>query len=201
MQLPAHSPFADIPARSWLTWLVLAGLLLSFASAEAAFRCGRHLVEKGNWKVEVRERCGDPDYVATYPTTTLPGIGIVGELEHWYYNPGPREFIRRLEFRDGKLHREESLGYGFLGDSAGPCTPATIKEGMSEFELIAHCGDPLSRRVEWQILSHGKGHVGHGYSVVPVQEWLYGFGDNRFRRVVTLKDGTVTHMETADKPR
>ncbi|WP_404364727.1 DUF2845 domain-containing protein [Marinobacter sp.] len=198
MQLSVHGPFTGTSSRTWLTVAVLVSMLIASFCAEAAFRCGRHLVEKGHWKVEVRERCGDPDYIATYPTATLPGIGVTGELEHWYYNPGPQGFIRRLEFRDGKLRRDESMGYGFRGESAGPCTPAVINEGMSEFELIAHCGEPLSRRVEWRSLSPGHGHVGH--RVVPVQEWLYGFGENRFRRVITLKNGTVTDMESVDKP-
>ena len=37
--------------------------------------------------------------------------------------------------------------------------------------------------------------------VVPVQEWLYEFSGQQFRRVVVLRNGRVIRMEQADKPR
>lgn len=134
-----------------LWFLLLPGLVALPGTANGAFRCGSSLVDVGDWPVEVEERCGAPDYVATYPTATIPGVGVVGEVEHWYYNPGPQGFIRRLEFRDGKLHREHSLGYGFAGDSAGDCSPARLQDGVSEFEMVAYCGEPVSRRVTWKL--------------------------------------------------
>lgn len=185
--------------------LVLFGLLVS-AQAGAGFRCGTSLVDVGDWPVEVEERCGEPDYVATYPSAAVPGIGVVEDVEHWYYNRGPRKFIRRLEFRNGKLHREETLGYGFAGNSPGPCEPSALGAGTSEFEVITRCGDPLSSRVEWSVLSHHPGHGGGSrhssvQGLVPVQEWLYEFGSQQFRRVVVLRNGRVIRLERADKPR
>ena len=120
-----------------LLLLVLPGLAALPGAANGAFRCGSSLVDVGDWPVEVEERCGAPDYVATYPAAPVPGIGVVGEVEHWYYNPGPQGFIRRLEFRNGKLRHEHSLGYGFAGDSAGDCSPARLQSGLSEFEMVA----------------------------------------------------------------
>ncbi|MFW5825275.1 MAG: DUF2845 domain-containing protein [Marinobacter sp.] len=76
-------------------YLLLIGLLAA-APASAAFRCGASLADIGDWPVEVEERCGEPDYMATYPSATIPGIGVVEDIEHWYYNRGPRKFIRRL---------------------------------------------------------------------------------------------------------
>ena len=180
--------------------------LLSIAvvptSASAAFRCGTSLVDVGDWPVEVEERCGVPDYVATYPSAVLQGIGVVREVEHWYYNPGPQGFIRRLEFRDGVLRSEHSLGYGFAGDNDGDCSAARVQQGTTEFELVARCGEPVSKRVTWQTLPSGHHH---GYSgtqaLFPVEEWLYEFGDNRFRRIITLQNGRITQVETAKKPR
>ena len=179
----------------------LAGLVVC-TPAIAGFRCGSSLVDIGDWPVEVEEHCGEPDYVATYPSTTIAGIGVVEEVEHWYYNLGPRQFIRRLEFRNGKLQREDTLGYGFAGDSPGPCTPSAIGVGTSEFEVVSRCGEPLSSRVEWSTLP-GPGGIPDATAVqgvVPVQEWLYDFGRNQFRRVVVLKNGRVVRLEKADKP-
>lgn len=183
----------------------LVGLTLALclaATAEASVRCGAALVDIGDWPVEVRESCGEPDYVARYPSATLPGIGVVEEVEHWYYNRGPRQFIRRLEFRNGRLQREESLGYGFSGDSPGPCTPSAIGSGTSEFEVVARCGQPIDSRVEWSALTvpGNYNHQNTLQGVVPVQQWLYEFGSNEFRRVVVLRNGRVVRLERADKP-
>lgn len=171
------------------------------AMGGASVRCGASLVDIGDWPVEVEESCGEPDYVATYPSATIPGIGVVEEVEHWYYNRGPGQFVRRFEFRNGKLQREDTLGYGFTGDSPGPCTPASIDTGTSEYEVVARCGQPLASRLEWSALSSPgafRNDVVHG--VVPIQEWLYEFGSNQFRRVVVLRNGRVVRLERADKP-
>ncbi|WP_420389427.1 DUF2845 domain-containing protein [Marinobacter sp.] len=185
-----------------LMFLVFPGIVALPGAAHGAFRCGSSLVDVGDWPVEVEERCGAPDYVATYPTATVPGIGIVGEVEHWYYNPGPQGFIRRLEFRNGKLRHEHSLGYGFAGDSAGDCSPARLQSGLSEFEMVAYCGEPLSRRVTWETVGRGSTVNGHyrAEQLVPVEEWLYETGKTQFRRIVKLRNGRVVHVETAKKP-
>lgn len=172
-------------------------LLLVVAPVAAAdgMRCGSDLISTGDWPVEVREVCGEPDYVATYPQQVLDGIGLVRELQHWYYNPGAREFIRRLVFRDGELRRIDSLGYGFHRSSS--CSAREIREGMSEFELLLLCGEPEERRVDWRVYRTG---THHSTNVKPVAEWLYNFGDTRFRRVVRLEDGNVRAVERRDKP-
>lgn len=186
-----------------LMLMILPGLAALPGVANGAFRCGTSLVDVGDWPVEVEERCGAPDYVATYPTATVPGVGVVGEVEHWYYNPGPQGFIRRLEFRDGELKRESSLGYGFSGDSAGDCSPVRLRDGLSEFEMVAYCGEPVSRRVTWETVGRGSGAAGHyrPKTLVPVEEWLYETGKSQFRRIVTLRNGRITQVETTKKPR
>ena len=181
---------------------MVALMLVMPAIAAASVRCGASLVDIGDWPVEVQESCGKPDYIATYPSASIPGIGVVEEMEYWYYNRGPRQFMRRFEFRNGKLQREDTLGYGFSGDSPGPCTPSAIDAGTSEFEVVSRCGEPLSSRVEWSAMSGPRehGNTGTVQGVVPVQEWLYEFGPNLFRRVVVLKNGRVVRLEKADKP-
>ncbi|SFR56681.1 Protein of unknown function [Marinobacter daqiaonensis] len=187
----------------WLAKICLVLIGLSGTTmASAGVRCGSSLVEIGEWPLEVKESCGEPDYVASYPGTTIPGVGVVEEIEHWYYNRGPQQFIRRLEFRNDRLQRVETLGYGFAGTTPGPCSPEAIGPGTSEFELVARCGEPLGSRVEWRVLSAGEaGNITAPLQgIVPVQEWLYEFGDNRYRRVVILRNGRVQRLEKADKP-
>ncbi len=175
-------------------------LLLTISPVSAAFRCGNALVSQGDWPLEVEERCGEPDYVATYPQAVVPGLGVVQTEEHWYYNRGPQSFIRRLVFRNGKLHREDSLGYGFYPDNAGPCTTGTLREGISEFEVVARCGQPLSKQVTWQVVTPNHTGLAHRSYPVPVEEWLYELGNTQFRRVITLRNGRVMDVESTKKP-
>lgn len=184
-------------------WLLMMALLPALPAA-AAFRCGSALVDIGDWPVEVRERCGEPDYVAVYPAEVVPGLGIVDTVEHWYYNPGPHRLIRRLVFRNGRLYREESQGYGFVAGEGERCSSRFLREGLSEFEVVSRCGEPLSRRLYWRAFGNGwPGYPTAGalVTVIPVQEWLYEFGRNEFRRVVVMHNGLVVDVQTDDKPR
>lgn len=181
--------------------VVMALLILwGVSPAHGSFRCGTSLVSIGDWPVEVRERCGDPDYVARYPSAALPGLGIVQEVEHWYYNRGPQRFIRRLEFRNGALQREDTLGYGFRGESPGACTPGALESGLSEFEVVARCGEPLARRTEWRAFG-GDRYGLTAQALIPTETWLYDFGARHFRREVILENGRVTRVETGNRPR
>ena len=95
-----------------------------------------------------------------------------------------------------------SLGYGFSGDSAGDCSPARLQSGLSEFEMVAYCGEPLSRRVTWEAVGRGSTVAGHyrADQLVPVEEWLYETGKTQFRRIVRLRNGRVVRVETTRKP-
>lgn len=189
-----------VAARFRLGLLLMA--LLPALPAVAAFRCGNALVDIGDWPVEVRERCGEPDYVAVYPAQTVPGLGIVDTVEHWYYNPGPHRLIRRLTFRNGKLYREDALGYGFVAGEEERCPSRFLRDGLSEYEVVSRCGEPVSERTYWRAFDSGwPGYPVAGVTVVPVTEWLYEFGHNEFRRVVVMQNGLVVEVQTDDKPR
>lgn len=174
--------------------LALAGL---GQVSQAGFRCGSSLVNEGDWPTEIEQRCGPPDYISTYPTATVAGLGVVQTEEHWYYNPGPQRFVKRLVFRNGKFVRSESLGYGFHVSGGRGCDPGTLRHISNEYELITRCGEPASKRVEWQIPSgHNRSENWQALNPVLIQEWLYEFSDNQFRQIVTLKNGKVVNVES-----
>ncbi|MCH8507037.1 MAG: DUF2845 domain-containing protein [Ectothiorhodospiraceae bacterium] len=201
MTWPGSRDSSDRSASPVIPALLAMVMVLFPVAGEAGFRCGSSLVSLGDWPVEVRDRCGEPDYIATYPTAAIPGLGIVQEVEHWYYNRGPQRFIRRLEFRNGSLQREDTLGYGFSGDSPGACTPASLEQGLSEFEVVTRCGEPLSRRTQWRAYSsRNAAGVVQGQALMPVETWLYDFGDRHFRRELTVVNGRVTRVETGNRP-
>lgn len=166
-------------------------------NSEGALRCGNSLINEGAWPVEVEEDCGLPDYRVEYPTTTLPGLGVVQTEEHWYYNPGPQSFIRRLIFRNGKLVRVDSLGYGFHVSDSPSCGISTLRHVKTEYELLARCGAPRSKQMEWRAPTlQNRFDNWQAAQPVLVQEWLYEFSSNQFRQVVTLKNGRVVDVES-----
>lgn len=188
--------------RKYLVLLVGVGLVLALQSGNAAFRCGPNLVDIGLRTFEVEERCGEPDYAVTYPLRTLAGLGVTDEAEHWYYNPGPHGLIHMLVFHNGILRREQTLGRGFNDGTDARCKPGDLRTGLSEFEVMAMCGEPIASRLFWRsYATHGKGHFGFGNYVMPVKEWVYEFGPNQFRRAVLMEGGRVSSIETLDKPR
>lgn len=181
----------------WQTLPILLGLAFFGQHSQATFRCGNSLINEGDWPAEVELRCGTPDYISNYPTATVPGLGVIQTEEHWYYNSGPRRFIKRLVFKNGKFVRVENGGYGFHVSSRQNCDAGTLRNIGNEYELLARCGEPASKRLKWQIPS-GHNHSENWQSVQPVliQEWLYNFSDNHFRQIVILRNGDVVNVDS-----
>ena len=175
--------------------LALIALAVLAQTSQGALRCGSSLVSDDAWPIEVEESCGPPDYIAQYPTATVPGLGVVQTEEHWYYNSGPQRFIRRVIFRNGKLSRVDDLGYGFHVSDSPNCNLSTLRHAKTEYELIAQCGEPASKRVEWQTPStHRRARDWQTLQPVLIQEWLYDFSSNQFRQLVTLRNGQVVDI-------
>lgn len=97
--------------------------LLGLADANA-MRCGHQLVQQGDYKLDVLERCGEPDSVET--RTAVRGSRLRHprgaleidrfdevEIEVWIYNFGPRRLKQLLEFEDGELKSIRSLDHGY----------------------------------------------------------------------------------------
>jgi hypothetical protein len=102
---------------------ILALVITLVATSAQAFRCGRQLVQIGDYKLDVLEKCGDPDMVEE--RTAIRGSRLrhpYGALEidqfeevvieEWVYNFGPRKFKQLLEFEDGVLKKIRNLDYG-----------------------------------------------------------------------------------------
>jgi len=102
----------------------IAFLLFLLISTNAqAFRCGRQLVQVGDHKTDVLEKCGDPEW------TDQRTVVLRSRLRHpygalqfdqyeevtideWIYNFGSRKFKQRLQFENGILKKIENLDYG-----------------------------------------------------------------------------------------
>lgn len=181
--------------------VVLSLWLLGLAAPEAlAMRCGSSLVTEGMRDLQVRQRCGEPFWTDAYSRVDV--IGARGPLEYqrsvrfdvWYYNFGPRQFIRRLVFRDGQLVAEDALDYGFdeVGDN---CNPMRDYRGLSAGELYARCGEPASRRVIDDALVRRPTPDVELWRDLRREEWTYDFGRSHDLRVLHLVDGRVQDSE------
>ncbi len=98
--------------------------LISLALPGYAFRCGTHLVNKGDHFGEVLKKCGKPTFeekwienriIYARPHPLLPSEATTGGvvIQLWTYNRGSNQFIRQLRFENGILKRIETLDYGY----------------------------------------------------------------------------------------
>jgi hypothetical protein len=172
--------------------LVLTAILGTDTAAD--LRCDGGLVSTGDRRFDVRAACGDPDLQIPVREYLFGAYMSLPYEEVWYYNFGPRRFIRELRFRASRLVLIETRGYGFHPDMPGRCTAHDLRRGMTVLELHARCGEPDDHEVRARWLRAIPGIAGHG-QVVLEEEWLYNFGPHEFYRVVTLVDGRITRVE------
>ncbi len=113
--------------------LVLSVLILVFSQYSLAFRCGHSIVTPGDYKGEVLEACGEPDYFnshwerrgnvnhadATYGSLRHHrfnsfnyGQAYYQEeeilIEEWTYDMGRNKFYQHLIFENGRLRSVQS---------------------------------------------------------------------------------------------
>jgi Protein of unknown function (DUF2845) len=102
--------------------LFASAVSLSSTCYAESLRCNGDLVELGDAKFSVIQKCGDPIFVDTFckppeqaiaPQTSFGAttINIVPclQIDEWSYNPGPGQFITILRFEAGVL---TSIKYG-----------------------------------------------------------------------------------------
>ena len=103
--------------------LALLLSLLFIANDALAFRCGRQLVQVGDRKWDVLEKCGDPEWtdqrIAVRGSRLRHPFGALEEnryeevvIDEWIYNFGPRKFKQFLQFENGVLTKIQNLDYG-----------------------------------------------------------------------------------------
>jgi len=80
-------------------------MLLGLSSAAYGFRCGTTLVNVGDNKLQVLQKCGEPTYKELIKTD-----GFI--VEKWYYDCGSQRFIQTLTFSAGFLQTIEEGDYG-----------------------------------------------------------------------------------------
>jgi hypothetical protein len=89
--------------------------LIGAAASAQNLRCGNTFAERGDSKLTVLSKCGEPALKDTYckPDPAPPARdGTVRpclNVDTWSYRPGRGQFITLLEFQEGSL---QSIHYG-----------------------------------------------------------------------------------------
>lgn len=183
---------------------LLALCLLLASPAAHALRCGTRLVVDGDRDYQVRERCGDPYWSEHRTRIEIVGRDGPFELQRevqfdvWYYNFGPRQLLRRLEFRDGRLLHEGTLGYG-VDEIGASCDANLLVDGLDTGELVARCGEPASRRTLTDTVVRRPAPGIEQWQGVQREEWVYDFGDRRLVRILQVVDGRISGVELAPR--
>ncbi|MDP2901599.1 MAG: DUF2845 domain-containing protein [Methylovulum sp.] len=113
-------------------------LCLLFSQATFALRCGHALVDLGDYKADVIDKCGEPESIETHIESrgesnfasgsqsnhrrsysgAAVGFGqqhyveIEVIVEEWIYDFGRRRLQQYLRFENGKLKEIKSVGRG-----------------------------------------------------------------------------------------
>jgi hypothetical protein len=113
-----------------LMFSMAVGLLLCSGTARAdGFRCGRRLVSTGDHMLEVRKKCGDPDFVAQRIEKRKVRVKVIRwvvnhqeevseeqtvevPVDEWTYDLGPERFIRFVTFENNRVVGVTTGGYG-----------------------------------------------------------------------------------------
>lgn len=82
-------------------------LLPTLGHAES-LRCGTALVEEGENKAELLDKCGRPQLMDSFcRNVVLPGRNdytvYCERIEVWTYNFGPGSFLMNVEFKEGRI--------------------------------------------------------------------------------------------------
>lgn len=93
----------------FLTALLFVGLLNQWAQAES-LRCGTNLVQVGDNKAELVEKCGPPTATDSYCRNEYiqSNFGVEAvchQVDLWTYNFGVGTFLMNVEFEEGKISR------------------------------------------------------------------------------------------------
>jgi hypothetical protein len=196
--------------RYCIIFAMLTLSLLMIVSSSHALRCGSSLVSRGDRKIEVTLKCGEPfliekwdEEIAMYEDakfiedetgarTSVVRRRIGSYDEEWTYNFGSNKFLQFLQFRDNKLVRIVDGPKGFDGSipSSPDRTqcPGTLSPGDKKAVVLMKCGAPVRKDLTTDV-----------YSRVINEEWTYNFGPQNFLYFINFRYGEITNIERGEE--
>ena len=194
------APRSPTSRRWWLPLLLLAAA----AEPAQALRCNGRLVDLGDHAVQVERRCGEPYWIETYSEWLVAGEDraleqrVERQLEAWYYNFGADRLLHRLLFVDGRLVRDDTLGYG-VARIGSRCNYDLLDRGVSIGEVVARCGLPASQNRRYGQVTQRDANGLAREREIRRDEWVYDPGGNRRLELFVFIDGRLTDRDQLDR--
>jgi hypothetical protein len=125
---------------------------------------------------------------------------VITVTEEWLYNFGPNSLIYVLLFREDRLVKIETRGYGFSPGATpgGDCDTGTMSVGDTKFEVLMRCGEPAYRSTREEEISDPINRFRRRTRLVVIEEWTYNFGPLRFVKILTFRNGRLADIATGD---
>jgi len=171
----------------------------------ASFDCAGGIVSVGDARTDLLMKCGEPDRKESHNEEIVdrPDQGVKRKryitVEEWTYNFGPRQFMRIVTLKNGAITDIRTGNYGYTRQAEPDrpeCGGRIISIGDVMSEVLAKCGDPAWKDSHQEELQERREGGQEHRIFVTVEEWTYDFGPNRFVRIVTFRNGTVSDIRT-----
>jgi len=193
-----------------------ASIFLLLMTAEAfALRCGNKLVDIGDRKIEVLEKCGKPVFVENWQEEVIVYRGRLERqirrisstnIEEWTYNFGANRFIYFLRFVNGRLNRIEEGQVGsnrLIPSLPQPDCGQRVEIGDRRIDVLRKCGNPVAteKREDLRVATsptQEENVFTERVFQADIEEWTYNFGPTHFLLFIKLQRGRVTSMEYGD---
>lgn len=95
----------SLKTLSLITIFAGATLLFSTQAAAEGLRCNNNIVNTGDSKAAVLQKCGEPILKDSFckSTTVANDVNECEKIETWTYNPGSGKFMTTLKFAQGTI--------------------------------------------------------------------------------------------------
>lgn len=95
----------SLKTLSLITTFVFATHFVATQAAAEGLRCNSNIVNTGDAKAAVLQKCGEPMLKDSFckSTTVATDVNECEKIETWTYNPGSGKFMTTLKFSQGKV--------------------------------------------------------------------------------------------------
>lgn len=192
--------------RTLLLMLIPLTLAVSAGTARGdALDCQGGIVSEGDSRLDLLSKCGEPDARETHDeeiTERMPDGSrrkLYVVVETWTYDFGPSRLQRIITLKNGAIARIRTGNYGHDRNATpGPrdCSEQVVSRGDRKNDVLAKCGEPSFKDVHEEMVSERIDGGTLRKRNLPVEEWTYNLGPNRFVRILTFKNGRLTDIRT-----
>ena len=198
--------------------LALAAIAGMFPARGDSIRCDGGIVSVGDSKLDLLGKCGAPGLIGQPVEMIRLAPASKGgaerryatTVERWTYDFGPSRLVHVVTLELGRLVAVERESYGTAAAVPGReraafiprarCDELVPREAITEYELLARCGEPALREVGVVTTSAVAGDRQSRSAIVSrtttVEFWYYDFGPQTLVRRAAVERGRVVRVDT-----